>query len=168
MAGVECFANRREVCKKRLCTTRRNCKFCRQPQGLRKLFLYHVVYVRFAGSHGLQRVLHPPQPFPAGEVMRSCKRFQLCKPSATILFAKIFSPIPLPPLPRGEGGNFLNFICREASPPAPRVRTKCLAKKHEICKISFNKFILSFGVAKEWGCGGRNFGAPDGSAPTKE
>ena len=23
-------------------------------------------------------------------------------------------------------------------------------------------------AAKEWGCGGRNFSAPDGSAPTKE
>ena len=45
---------------------------------------------------------------------------------------------------------------------------------HFNLRLSFSRIFKSSATrpasagAKEWGCGGRNFGAPDGSAPTKE
>ena len=69
----------------------------------------------------------------------------VCKPAVS-LSAQTFSPIPPSPFPEGRG-RFFNFICREASPPAPRVRTKCFANSREVCgNFSHNRCMLNFGV----------------------
>ena len=46
--------------------------------------------------------------------------------------------LPHPPAPFPEGrGKFLILFCREASPPAPRVRVEYLANSHKICSNCF-------------------------------
>ena len=113
------------------------------------MFLHHAVHVRFAGSRGLPKILHPPpQPSPAGEGgppqrwMRSCKRFGLYKPSVAFSLTQTFSPHPPAPLPIREGGETLNIICREASPPAPRGGAECLAGSREFCRNPTSADVL--------------------------
>ena len=98
---------------------------------------------------------------------------------------KNFFSHPPPPLPIGKGENFLISFAGRLCPLHPAAGIKCFAYSREFAEIPrlpmpfkfrcnfFPKFqigcfTLNFGGAKEWGCGGRNFGAPDGSAPTKE
>ena len=101
--------------------------------------------------------------------------------------ANSFAPSPAP-FPTGRG-KFLILFCREASPPAPRGWNLMFCGNRKICKnfctmwcnckryvqpqslqkLHINKYMIDLGRAKErGGVGERNFGTPDGSAPTNE
>ena len=109
--------------------------------------------------------------------MRSCKQFHLCKPSVTILLAQIFSPIPPPPSHKGRGRSSKYYLQGGFAPCTPWRRLNVLltaAKFAEIPRLPMHFKKTSSHLmnlhpnkeaAKEWGCGGRNFGAPDGPLP---
>ena len=54
----------------------------------------------------------------------------LCRETHSGVFLINFLPHPPAPFPKGRG-KFLILFCREASPPAPRVRNEYLAHSHE-------------------------------------
>ena len=61
------------------------------------------------------------------------KRFLVC--FTGIFIKSLVCPSPCPPS-RWEGGKTLNILCREASPPAPRVQTKWFQVAIKLAKLA--------------------------------